>query len=144
MAKGGGEAQGRLWYCRPTAMFSVGEPILPFIVCSSKLSHNRVVVAPVEYTIVGVERAFRATPWEHVEFIFCREANGPLRKMSYSDALQHVASGTARFCIIHLGRQVELELARNALGYECLQATIDGQKNEILLGLPDYRDRHDP
>ena len=97
-------------------------------------------VPVVEYTIIMVGKVFRSTPWEHVEYIFCRNANGRLRKMRYSDVLRRVVRGTAHFYVIHRGRRIELEIAHNALGYECLRATIGGQKTDVLLTLPDYRD----
>lgn len=97
-------------------------------------------VPPVEYSILFVEKLARSTPWEHVVHIFCRAPNGRLRKMKYYDAIRQVKNGTAHFYVIHKGRSVELQLAENALGQECLRASIGGQETDVLLGLPDYRD----
>ncbi len=97
----------------------------------------------VEYLILFVEKVARLTPWEHVSHIFCRAPDGAIRKMMYYKALRHVEQGTAHFYVIHQGRQVELELAHDALGNECLRATIDGQKIDVLLSLPDYRNGGD-
>jgi len=84
-----------------------------------------------------VDKEFRSTPWEHVTHIFCREPDGGTRRMIYYDAIRHVEEGTARFYVIHRGRQVELELAHDALGNDCLRATIDGEKTDVLMSLPD-------
>jgi hypothetical protein len=100
-------------------------------------------VPVVEYLILFVEKVARLTPWEHVTQIFCRTADGEIRKMMYYKALRHVAEGTAHFYVIHRGQQVELELAHDASGNECLRATIDGQKIDVLLNLPDYRNGAD-
>jgi hypothetical protein len=97
----------------------------------------------VEYLILFVEKIARSTPWEHVTHIFYRAPNGGIRKMMYYKAIRHVEQGTAHFYVIHQERQVELELAHDALGNECLQATIDGKRTDVLLNLPDYRDGAD-
>ena len=97
----------------------------------------------VEYLILFVEKVARLTPWEHVSHIFCRTTDGEIRKMMYYKAIRHVAEGTAHFYVIHHGRQVELELAHDALGNECLRATIDGQKIDVLLNRADYRNGGD-
>jgi hypothetical protein len=97
----------------------------------------------VEYLILYVEKVARLTPWEHVSHIFWRTADGEIRKMMYYKELRHVADGTARFYVMHEGRQVELEIAHDALGSECLRATIDGEKIDVLLNLPDYRNGAD-
>ena len=97
----------------------------------------------MEYLILFVEKVARLTPWEYVSHIFCRTADGQIRRMTYYKALRHVEQGTAHFYVIHQGRQVELELARDALGNGCLLAMIDGQKIDVLLRLPDYRNGGD-
>jgi hypothetical protein len=96
-------------------------------------------VPVVEYLILFVEKVARLTPWEYVTHIFCRAPDGAIRKMMYYKAIRHVEEGTARFYVIHQERQVELELAHDASGNECLRSTIDGQKIDVLLSLPDYR-----
>ena len=63
--------------------------------------------------------------------------------MTYFDAIHRVKNGTAHFYVIHQGRQVELELAHNPLGEECLRAKIEGEMIDVLLSLPDYRDGAD-
>ena len=63
--------------------------------------------------------------------------------MMYYKAIRHVAEGTAHFYVMYRDRQVELELAHDDLGNECLRATIDGQKVDVLLSLPDYRNGGD-
>jgi hypothetical protein len=100
-------------------------------------------VPVVEYLILFVEKVARLTPWEHVSHIFFRTADGEIRKMMYYKAIRHVDEGTAHFYVIHQERQIELELAHDASGNECLLATIDGQKIDVLLSLPDYRNGGD-
>jgi len=99
--------------------------------------------AVVKYLILYVEKVARSTPWEQVTHIFCRVAEGRLLKMSYYDAVRQVGEGTACFYVIHQERQVELALAHDALENECLRAVIDGQKIDVLLRLPDYRNGGD-
>ena len=60
--------------------------------------------------------------------------------MKYYEAIHRVKNGTAHFYLIHQGRRVELHLAENALGEECLRASIGGEETDVLLALPDYRD----
>ena len=97
----------------------------------------------MEYLILFVEKVARLTSWEHVTHIFCRAPDGGIRKMMYFKTIRHVEEGTARFYAMHQGRQVELELAHDDLGNECLRATIDGQKVDVLVSLPDYRNGGD-
>ena len=98
---------------------------------------------PLEYSILSVERNFRLTPWEHVAKIICRDPDGVTNRMAYADAIRRLKEGTARFCVIHEGQRIPLELARDSMGNDCLRAIIGGQSIDALLALPDYRDETD-
>jgi len=100
-------------------------------------------VAVGDYSVLFVEKLARSTPWEHVTQVLFRGPNGKLRRMTYFEAIHRVKNGTAHFYVTYHGRQVELELAHNALGEECLRASIGGKDVDVLLSLPDYRDGAD-
>lgn len=106
-----------------------------FILCGAQST-----VSVEEYLIPFVEKAARSTPWEHVTHLFCRQPDGGVRKMRYFDAIHLAKEGTAHFYAVHRGMQVALHLAHNAVGEECLRATIGGNEVDVLLSLPDYRD----
>jgi len=96
-----------------------------------------------DYSVLFVQKLARSTPWEHVTHIFYQDPDGKLRKMKYFRATHRVKNGTAHFYVTYQGRRVELELAHNAIGEECLRAKIEGEMIDVLLSLPDYRDGAD-